>query len=87
VRIVATDSSSPPTTGSARYFDEMVTLGGQFQVNASAGGQGEFKANTYFYIYVGNTLVQSIQMHTSCSAPLVRGDSFGALVLVDYRIE
>jgi hypothetical protein len=32
-------------------------------------------------------LVQTIQLHTSCSAPLVRGDTFGALLLVDYRIE
>src|SRR5262249_1117799 len=87
VRIIATSSSTPPTTGSARFFDGIVNLNTQFEVHSSTAGGSSFGANTYFFIYTGSSLVQTIQLHTSCSAPLRRGDTFGALLLVDYRIE
>jgi hypothetical protein len=87
VRIIATDSSSPPTASSARFFDGLVNLGQQFDARAANAGDDRFGSNTYLYIYNGATLVQTIQIHTSCSAPLRRGDTFGALRLIDYRIE
>jgi len=87
VRIVATDSSSPPTAGSTIFFDGTVGLNQSFEVRSTTGGEDTFKSNTYFYIYDGGTLVQTIQLHTSCSAPLRRGETFGALLLVDYRID
>jgi hypothetical protein len=86
VRIIVSSSSTPPTTGSARFFDGIVNLNSQFEVHASTAGSS-FGANTYIYIYSASTLVQTIQLHTSCSAPLRRGDTFGAILLVDYRIE
>jgi hypothetical protein len=87
VRVVAGNSSSPPGAGATVFFDGLVSLGSTFEVKAAAAGDDRFGANTYFFIYDGATLVQSIQIHTSCSAPLRRGESFGSLVLEDYRIE
>ena len=59
----------------------------QFEVRSSATGDDSFGSNTYFHIFSGSTLVQTIQIHTSCSAPLRRGETFGSLVLLDYRID
>lgn len=80
VRIIASSSSSVPTATSSRFFDGTVALGDSFDVHGSLG------ANTYFFIYEGGVLKQFVQMHTSCSAPLIRGESFGGLVLTDYAI-
>ncbi len=80
VRVIASSSSTPPTGSSGAFFDGTVNSNQTFDVH------GKFGSNTYFHVYVGNTLVQTIQMHTSCSAPLVRGDTFGSLMLVDYGI-
>jgi hypothetical protein len=87
VRIVVTSSSTPPTASASKYFDGMVTLNQQFEAKSTLAGSTTFGANTYFYIYNGPTLVQTIQVHTSCSAPLRRGDTFGSLQLLDYRID
>ena len=43
-----------------------------------------FSTNTFFYIYEGGVLKQKVQMHTSCSAPLIRGETFGGVRLDDY---
>jgi len=86
VRIVASTSSTPPAAGSAKFFDGLVNLSQTFEVRASNAGTDRFGSNTYFHLYNGTTLVQTIQLHTSCSAPLVRGETFGSLVLVDYSI-
>lgn len=82
-RIIVTGSSTAPTTGSARYFDGQVNVGGAFDVLSGASTFGAF---TYVYIYEGGVLKQSIAVHTSCSAPLVRTETFGGLVLDDYAI-
>lgn len=85
VRIVASDSSDP---GSDQvYFDQTVSLNETFDVPAAGANEDKFESNTYFHVYVGGTLVQTIQIHTSCSAPLIRGETFGSLLLEDYRIE
>ena len=81
--IIVTGSSTPPTPGSARYFDGIVNVGDTFDVLA---GSSSFGANTYIYIYEGGLLKQFVQMHTSCSAPLVRTETFGGLQLEDYAI-
>ncbi len=87
VRVVVTDRSMPPSAKDKIFFDDVVALGQTFEVFAATAGKKDFGANLYFYLYDGATLVQSIQMHTSCSAPLQRGDTFGGLLLEDYRVE
>jgi hypothetical protein len=83
VHIIVSSSSTAPTTGSQRFFEGDVPAGGQFNVLA---GSSTFGANTYYYIYENGTLKQKVQMHTSCSAPLIRGETFGGVRLDDYAI-
>jgi hypothetical protein len=77
-RIVVSSSSSVPTSSSQKFLDTTVQNGSSFDVT------GSFGANTYFFIYQGGVLKQMVQMHTSCSAPLIRGETFGGLKLTDY---
>jgi hypothetical protein len=80
VRIIVSSSSSLPTATSTRFFDGTVAIGGSFNA------LGSFGANTYFFIYENGVLKQTVQMHTSCSAPLIRTETFGGLRLDDYAI-
>lgn len=84
VHIIVSNSSSTPTATSQRYFEGDVTLGMQFTVNT--GSSSTFQANTYIFISEGGTLKQKVQLHTSCSAPLIRGETFGGVRLDDYAI-
>jgi hypothetical protein len=81
VHIIVSSSSSTPATGSQRYFEGDVAIGSQF---TALSGSSTFQANTYFYIYEGGVLKQKIAVHTSCSAPLIRGETFGGVRLDDY---
>jgi len=83
VYIVATDG------GSLKYFEGSVALGATFDINAMNAGQTLLKSNTYVMIYSDSTkttLLQSIQIHTSCSQPLKVGDQFGRLLVDDLAL-
>jgi hypothetical protein len=96
VHIIVSSSSSTPATGSQRFFEGDVAAGAQFTVSAGSttppggkkppGGSTKFGANTYIFIFENGVLKQKVQMHTSCSAPLIRGETFGGLRLDDYAI-
>ena len=79
VYIVASDQSSG--NGGVTYFKGNVSSNSQFTID----DQGDkFEANTYLHIYEDNsktTLIQRVQFHTSCSAPIIPGEQFGLLVL------
>jgi hypothetical protein len=78
VRIIATDESDFTKIldpGTTKYFDGQVALGEAFTAS------GNFASNTYFYLDENNNVLQRIQYHTSCSAPIVLGDTIGALGL------
>lgn len=87
VNIVISSSATPTTTG---FFAGTVNPNQTFVVMAGGTGakskSGSFGSNTYAYIYSGGVLVERIQIHTSCSAPLVPGETFGALKLITYAI-
>ena len=90
VRIVISSSATPTTTG---FFAGTVTPGQTFVVRAGStwtkskkSKVSGFGSNTYAYIYSGGVLVERIQIHTSCSAPLIPGETFGALKLITYAI-
>jgi hypothetical protein len=82
VRLLVTDKSSPTDSKAKKYFDGTVALNGTATVNSSAAGQSTFSADTYVHIYVGTQLRETVKIHTSCSAPLVAGEQFGAVNLV-----
>ena len=90
VNIVISSSATPTTTG---FFAATVTPGQTFVVRAGSvwtkskkSKVSGFGSNTYAYLYSGGVLVERIQIHTSCSAPLVPGETFGALKLITYAI-
>ncbi len=62
------------------YFDATVGLGDTFDVSSSTVGDSEFASNTYAEIRsASGALLSTIGIHTSCSAPLILGESFGSL--------
>ena len=58
----------------------MVALGETFTITR---GGSEFKSNTLIELSNGGG-TQTLEVHTSCSAPLAVDDEFGALTLVGY---
>lgn len=84
VWIRASDSASPGS--GAVFFEGLVALGEVFEIDASAAGLTRLKANTYLHVFAaqGGALLQSVQFHTSCSAPIALDDQYGAVRLVGY---
>jgi hypothetical protein len=77
VRIVASNKD-----GKKVWFDGTVNLNASFEIKASNAGASSFDSETLLKIYSGGgALLQSINMHTSCSQPLINGDVFGSLTL------
>jgi hypothetical protein len=90
-KFACSDSGGGPGTtdpvfvvgGASDVFKGTVFLAGT-EFTVPTGG----KANTFLKIYTadpaaGGQLRQSLQIHTSCSAPLIVGEKFGALVLTE----
>lgn len=75
---IVVNANASDTTG-AYYFKGFVNPNKLFTVYASS-----FSSNTYIHLLTRtkDTLVQRIQFHTSCSAPIVPGDQFGLMVLM-----
>ena len=69
--------------GGKQYFSGNVSLNSTFTPNAGNAGDNEFKSKVFFNIYSsqGGSLLQRVNMHTSCSAPLVPGENIGSMLL------
>jgi hypothetical protein len=76
---VAVSNSSSPGSGTI-FFQGVVNEGETFK---AVGG---FGSNTflYFFDFQGGPLLQQVQYHTSCSAPIVLGAQLLSGVLVGY---
>ncbi len=60
-----------------------VFLDGTASATAAAGGKNEFGAETIIEIRdAGDTIIEELEVHTSCSKDLDLGDRFGSLELV-----
>jgi len=69
--------------GDGSYFMGTVTAGNVFTIY----DQGDkFQSNTFVTMYAsqGGQKLQTSRVHTSCSAPIVKNDNFGAIELVGY---
>jgi|GEM_PF-3263955 len=82
VDIIATSAcnllcASPGNT----FFSGQVALGDEFVLDVdNAACLDHFKANTYIYIMdTDSNLLQTVQYHTSCSAPIQLGDVVGGV--------
>ncbi|MGB5581812.1 MAG: Ig-like domain-containing protein, partial [Woeseia sp.] len=84
VMIRATNKEDDDADSAKVYYDGVVSEGGSFTISAANAGDADFGSKVFVHIYATNgTLLQSIEIHTSCSAPLVEGEQFGSLVLGD----
>ena len=70
--------------GNKVWFEGDVNVGNDWMFEIDAKTE-TLAGDTKVFIYdeYGETLLQTIQFHTSCSQPLNIGDQFGSLVLVD----
>jgi len=84
---IRASNKSSPNDGSANvYFTGVVALNGTFDIDATAAGTSKLKAVTFVHVFTedGNTLLQTVEFHTSCSQPLFPDDQFGSVKLVGY---
>jgi len=86
VYILASDRENPLEKKARVWFEGTVLLNSSFDIDARNAGEGKLKANTWVLIYdrKGGTLLQKVQIHTSCSQPLNVGDQFASLLLVGF---
>ncbi|MCK4872827.1 MAG: hypothetical protein KAS72_08895 [Phycisphaerales bacterium] len=89
VWILATDKSNPDRANAKIWFSGSVPLGGLFDIDATKASQTRLRSNTYLHIFdaTGETLLQTVKFHTSCSQPLVLGDQYGAAQLIEFVTE
>ncbi|MEL7444268.1 MAG: cadherin repeat domain-containing protein, partial [Pseudomonadota bacterium] len=81
LRVLVTDDDDPSELDTV-YFAGDLSFGDSFTALASNAGADKFSSNTYVHILDDDgTLLQTIQIHTSCSAPIVIGDQFGTVTL------
>ncbi len=78
VRVVATTKDGKKT-----YFDSgtaTIDIGDTLDIVAANAGETKLGADTLVKIYSsGGSLIQTVQLHTSCSQLIAVGDEFGAL--------
>jgi hypothetical protein len=84
--LIVANSSSTPSDLSSPYMSVTVNVGESFVLTQS---NGKWSSNTYFHILdsSGSNVIQLVQFHTSCSAPVVPGDRFGYITLLASEIE
>ena len=81
VQIVA--SSKEDGSGDV-YFQGEVAIGNVFAVDGRI--QGKLNSNTYIIIKdISGKHLQTVQIHASCSVPIILGDRFGGVDLIGYK--
>jgi hypothetical protein len=82
VYILATDDSDPNDGGAKVWFEGWVNNNQTFTISS---GSSDFSSTTFIHILdgPGGTSIQRNEVHTSCSADLIAGQLFGALLLGD----
>ncbi len=68
---------------SQKFFWVTVPVGQSFSVRTPANCSNLGPA-LYAFIFNGATQIECVRIDTSCAAPLIRGETFGGLQLVDY---
>ncbi len=85
VRIVVSDKSDPDANNAKVWFDGMVALGAEFDIDATNAGEERLRANAHATIFdPEGAVLQTIKFHVSCSQPLNVGDQFGSLLLTGF---
>ncbi len=88
VRILASDKRNPGHRRASVWFDGMVQLNQQFDIDATLAGKTRLKGTTFVHVFdLSGNLLQAVKFHTSCSEPLNAGDQFGSLQLINVVLE
>ena len=89
VFIRSSNKDGPTDTSGKVWFEGVVALGGSFGIDATNEGVTKLTNDTRIHIFTsdGNTLLQSVKFHTSCSKPLRIDDQFGASKLTGFVAE
>lgn len=66
------------------FLTEQVNIGDTVLVDPSKYGKDKFDSETHIAIISGNKVIQTLNIHTSCSAPLVVGDQHGGVVISSF---
>jgi hypothetical protein len=84
VFIRSTDKADPYDSGAKTWFEGLVAFDETFDMAAANEGDSHFGSASFIHIFdaAGDTLLQSVEFHTSCSQPLFLGNQFGASLLV-----
>ena len=90
VYIIAHNKDEPFKSDAKIWFSGAVDLNETFIID-SLPFRDELESKTFVYIFDGadvpqpsETLLQTVEFHTSCSQPLLLGDIFGAIQLVGF---
>lgn len=82
VRIVAADKKRLSDPKAKVWFDDVVELNDEFEIDAANAGEDGLKSTTYVTVFnMNGDVLQTVSFHTSCSQPLRLGDQFGSLSL------
>ena len=87
VFIIASSKVDPNDSTAKIFFSGTVTLGSTFEIDSNNAGSSKLDSRTFVLVYsdaTQNTLLQSIEFHTSCSQPLFLGDQFGSVQVVGF---
>jgi hypothetical protein len=88
VRILATDRSNPDSPNANIWFDGVVALNGQYEIDAAAIGEPILRGETYVFVFdLSDNLLQTVAFHTSCSEPLDVNNQFGAHKVLGVQSE
>ena len=87
VKIRVSDEDDPDDKKAKIFFEGAATIGDIFLIDSQNAGEDKLESKTFVYIFDCATgrLVQSVEFHTSCSQPLLLGDQFGCLELIDFN--
>lgn len=69
------------------YLSQVVNIGDTVILDAGALGKSKFDSETNVSIFNGGKEIQTINFHTSCSAPLLVGDQHGGIVITSFTPE
>lgn len=88
VRIRASNKEDPDASNARVWFDDLVVINETFDIAAANADRTNLGSNTYVHIFdLGDTLLETIKFHTSCSQPLNLDDRFGSLTLAGFISE
>ena len=86
VFIRVTDDEDAFATGAEMYFGGTVNQGDVFGVDATLAGRSSLRSKIFVHFLdpASGDLIRTVEVHASCSAPLVLGNQFAGAQLVGF---